>query len=143
MCPSGDWIHQTPETPLSCEPRLSSRSPPNSSLSLHSDIQRQAGWTLGGCPQPPAEPGPTGVGQGVAEGWQVGYCPPQTEGQTEGQTEATLEAALTSSLKELIIDFSCGFSLSHDCILEGCDLDDNCPKQHSSAPEPKLVLNIG
>lgn len=88
---------------------------------------------------PPAQPGPTGVGQGVAEGWQVGYCPQQTE----GQTEATLEAALTSSLKELIIYFSCGFSLSYDCILEGRDLDDNCPKQHSSAPEPKLVLNIG
>lgn len=93
------------QRPLSSGPRLLLQSPPNSSFSLHSLI---SGGKLAGAlgvppptPHQSAELGSAGVGQGVAEGWQVGYCPQQTE----SQTDATLEAALTSSLKELIIDF--------------------------------------
>lgn len=44
-------------------------------------------------PQPQAspEPEPTGVRQGVAEGWQVGHRPPQTEAQTDGYTRRRLD----------------------------------------------------
>lgn len=58
----------------------------------------------------PGEPGPTGGSQGVAESWQVG-CRPR---QTEAQTDATLAAALTSSFKELIIDFP---ALLSNCLM--------------------------
>ena len=61
-------------------------------------------------PYPSGEPGPTGVNQGVAEDWQVGYRPQQTE----AQTDAILAAALTSSLKELIIDF---LALLSNCLM--------------------------
>lgn len=66
--------------------------------------------TLRVLPYQSGEPGPTGVSQGVAEGWQVGYRPQQTE----AETDATLGAALTSSLKELIIDF---LALLSNCLM--------------------------
>lgn len=92
-------VHQTIFCP---GPRLSAWSPPSTPVAGCNHILKQTGWSTGNrCSAPTPAPAPMRASrarahwrQGVAEGWQVGYCRPQTEAQTDGYTCSSLDLIL-------------------------------------------------